>query len=150
MKPNPLPLALMVPMMIALGVAPSFAAATTVVKVKLKDPSTAEDVKAMQMTLDHDSVPAGQIRFEATNESKGLVHEMIVVNTDQDPSTFPYDAKNDKVVEGKVKSLGEVSELKPGKSGKLAVNLKPGSYVLYCNQGGHMHQGMWARFTVTP
>jgi uncharacterized cupredoxin-like copper-binding protein len=117
--------------------------------VELQDPSTADGITSMQMKLDHDSVPAGQVRFEAVNASKNLVHEMIVVKTDQDPSSFPYDAKKDEVIESKVKSLGEVSELKPGKSGHLAVNLRPGSYILYCNQAGHMHQGMWARFTVT-
>jgi uncharacterized cupredoxin-like copper-binding protein len=136
-------------MLVVLSVVPSLAA-TSVVKVELQDPSTSDDLKNMQMKLDHDTVPAGQVRFEATNESKGLVHEMIVVKTDQDPSTFPYDAKKDEVIEAKVKSLGEVSELKSGKSGKLTLNLKPGSYVLYCNQAGHMHQGMWAHFTVTP
>jgi uncharacterized cupredoxin-like copper-binding protein len=116
--------------------------------VELQDPSSDEDLKNMRMKLDHDAIPAGQVRFETTNESKGLVHEMIVVKTDQDPSTFAYDAKKDAVIEAKVKNLGEVSELQPGKSGKLTVNLKPGSYVLYCNQAGHMHQGMWTRFTV--
>ena len=68
----------------------------------------------MQMKLDHDTVPAGRVSFDATNESKGLVHEMIVVKTDQDPSTFLYDAKKDEVIEAKVKRLGEVSELKAG------------------------------------
>lgn len=103
----------------------------------------------MQMKLDHDSVPAGEVRFEAVNEFKSLVHEMILAKTDQDPSTFPYDAKKDEVIELMLKSLGEVAELKPGKSGHLSLRLKPASYVLYCNQAGHAHGGMWARFTVT-
>ena len=125
------------------------ASAATVVKVELQDSSTADGIQAMQMKLDHDSVPAGQVRFVAVNESKSLVHEMIVVKTDQDPSIFPFDLKKDKVIESKVKSLGEVSELKPGNSGHLPVSLKPGSYILYCNQPGHAHGGMWSRFTVT-
>ena len=136
---------------VTVGFAPAPAApAVTVVKVQLQDPSTADDLKTMEMKLDRNTVPAGQVRFEATNASKGLVHEMIVVKTDQEPSTFPYDAKKDKVIEAKVKSLGEVSELQPGKSGKLTLNLKAGAYILYCNQGGHVHQGMWTHFTVTP
>ena len=130
-----------------MGLSP--AVAGTVVKVELQDPSTADGGGSMQMKLDRDSVPTGQIRFEAVNDSKALEHEMILVKTDQDPSAFPYDAKKDRVVESKVKSLGEVPELKPGKSGHLSVNLKPGSYVLYCNQAGHVHQGMWARLSVT-
>jgi uncharacterized cupredoxin-like copper-binding protein len=117
------------------------ASAATAVKIELQDSSTGDGIKAMQMKLDHDSVPAGQVRFEAVNESKSLIHEMILAKPDQDPSTFPYDAK--------LKSLGEVAELKPGKSGHLSLRLKPASYVLYCNQAGHAHGGMWARFTVT-
>ena len=69
------------------------ASAATAVKVELQDSSTGDGIKAMQMKLDHDSVPAGEVRFEAVNESKSLVHEMILAKTDQDPSTFPYDAK---------------------------------------------------------
>jgi len=137
-------------MVLAILVASSFpAAAATIVKVELQDPSTDDAIKSMQMKLGRDSVPAGQVRFEAVNDSKSLVHEMIVVKTDHDPSSFPYDSKKDEVIEAKVKSLGEVSELEPGKSGHLSVNLKPGRYVLYCNQAGHMHQGMWAHFSVT-
>jgi uncharacterized cupredoxin-like copper-binding protein len=62
----------------------------------------------------------------------------------------PLACEKDKVIEAKVNSLGEVSELQPGKFGKLTVNLKPGAYILFCNQGGHVHQGMWTHFTVTP
>jgi uncharacterized cupredoxin-like copper-binding protein len=53
------------------------------------------------------------------------------------------------VIETQLKSLGEVEELKPGKSGKLTLNLKPGSYLLMYNQPGHWHAGMWTKFTVT-
>ena len=120
-----------IPILAVFNAVPALAA-TTVVKVQLQDPSTSDGLKTMQMKLDHDTVQTGKVSFDATNESKGLVHEMIVVKTDQDPSTFPYDAKKDEVVEAKVKSLGEVSELQRGKSGKLTLNLKPGSYVLYC------------------
>jgi uncharacterized cupredoxin-like copper-binding protein len=49
-----------------------------------------------------------------------------------------------------VKSLGEVEELQLGAAGKLTLNLKPGNYLLTCNQPGHLHGGMWSKFTVTP
>jgi len=139
--------AVMVAASAGFGLTPALAA--TVVKVEMQDPSTADGIKSMQMKLDHDSVAAGAVRFEAANESKGLVHEMIVLKTDKDPSTLPYDKKKDKVVESKTKSLGEVSELQPGKSGTLTLNMKPGAYLLYCNQAGHLHGGMWSKFTVT-
>jgi uncharacterized cupredoxin-like copper-binding protein len=77
------------------------------------------------------------------------VHELIVLQTDLDVSQLPYDPRKGKVLENQLKSLGEVEELKPGKSGKLTLSLKPGPYVLMCNQSGHWHAGMWAKFTVT-
>ena len=147
MKRHPISRMVMSAAMVVAGFSPAMAA--TLVKVEMQDPSTEDGIKSMQMKLDRDSVPAGEVRFEAVNGSKTLEHEMILVKSDQEPSSFPYDAKKDRVIEAKVKSLGEVSELKPGKSGHLSVNLKPGSYVLYCNQAGHLHQGMWARLNVT-
>jgi uncharacterized cupredoxin-like copper-binding protein len=83
------------------------------------------------------------------NESEALVHELIVLQTDLDVSQLPYDPRKGKVTETQLKSLGEVEELKPGKSGKLTLNLKPGPYLLMCNQPGHWHAGMWTKFTVT-
>jgi uncharacterized cupredoxin-like copper-binding protein len=48
-----------------------------------------------------------------------------------------------------VKTLGEVSDLDPGKEGKLTINLKPGEYLLFCNMKGHYQAGMLAHLTVT-
>ena len=59
-----------------------------------------------------------------------------------------YDEKRATVVEERIRSLGEISDLAPGASGKLAVNLKPGSYLLICNQPGHYKAGMVARLSV--
>jgi uncharacterized cupredoxin-like copper-binding protein len=27
--------------------------------------------------------------------------------------------------------------------------MKPGKYLLFCNQAGHLHGGMWSNLTVT-
>ena len=42
------------------------------------------------------------------------------------------------------------SQIKPGKSGSVSANLKPGAYILICGVGAgyHASQGMIARFTV--
>jgi uncharacterized cupredoxin-like copper-binding protein len=127
----------------------SVQAAGTAVQVRLEDASLNGSLEGMRIKLDRDTVKTGPVTFRVTNESKALVHELIVVQTDLDVSDFPYDPVKGTIDERKVKSLGEVSELKPGKSGKLTVNLKPGPYLLMCNQPGHWHAGMWTKFTVT-
>jgi uncharacterized cupredoxin-like copper-binding protein len=38
--------------------------------------------------------------------------------------------------------LGEVPELDPGKSGRLALRLSRGKYLLLCNVPGHFQLGM--------
>ncbi len=126
------------------------AQAATTVTVALEDSTTSPAVKGMAIKPDRTSAPAGQVTFEVANKSKSKVHEMLVVKTSQPATALPYDARTEEVDEDKIKSLGEVSELRPGKSGSLTLDLKPGSYLLLCNQPGHMRHGMWARFQVTP
>ena len=72
---------------------------------------------------------------------------VLPVSTANQP--LPYLADKLTLDESKTKSAGEVSELDPGKSGTLTVNLQPGTYLLVCNQPGHYAAGMWAMFTVT-
>jgi uncharacterized cupredoxin-like copper-binding protein len=127
----------------------SAAQAATIVKVELQDPSNGPAVKSMEMKPDRTSAPAGHVTFQVHNASTSLIHEMIVVKTDAPPSALPYDKKKNEVDEDKIKSLGEVSELPPGKSGNLSLDLKPGAYLLFCNQAGHLQGGMWTRFEVT-
>ena len=88
-------------------------------------------------------------RFHAVNQSKNLVHEVIVAR-DDGANELPMDDKHTRVNERRVQRLGEIADLAPGKSGKLTLNLKPGTYVLFCNQPGHYHDGMSAKLTVVP
>ena len=91
----------------------------------------------------------GRVTFQAENQSKTLVHEVIVVR-DDGAKDLPFDAKKSLVIENRIKRLGEIADLKPGKTGKLTLNLKPGTYVLICNQPGHYKDGMLAKVTVAP
>jgi len=135
----------------AAGLAASASAsAATTVNVALMDPSTDGSVQGMKMTATPDTVKAGVVTFQDINQSKGLVHEMILIRKPADGKQLPYDDKEQKVIEEKIKSLGEVSELDPGKSGKLTVTLSPGNYLLICNQASHYMSGMSTSFTVTP
>ena len=63
---------------------------------------------------------------------------------------LPYSEKDSDVIERRVKKLGEISDLKPGASGTLTLPLRPGNYVLLCNQPGHYRQGMWTKLIVSP
>jgi uncharacterized cupredoxin-like copper-binding protein len=131
----------------ALYVAPVDAA--TAVNVKLQDPSTNAAPSSMHIAVDRDSVPAGKVTFRAVNASKDQVHELIVVRVDSPPAALPYDEKKQEVVEKRIRDLGEVGDLKPGRSSTLTLNLRPGSYLLICNQPGHYRAGMSTPFTVT-
>lgn len=101
----------------------------------------------MGVTADAETVPAGEVTFEVTNASKDAIHEM-VVSPVRDPSKpLPYDKAMMRVDEEAAGHLGEVSELDPGKSGALRIDLKPGTYILYCNVPGHYALGMWTLVT---
>nr|WP_027046861.1 sulfocyanin-like copper-binding protein [Mesorhizobium loti] len=93
---------------------------------------------------------AGEVTFSVKNDSKDTVHEMIVMYLANPSKPLPYlDAEN-RVDEDRAGDKGEVSELDPGKSGTLTVELKAGKYLLICNVPGHYGAGMWAEFTVEP
>jgi uncharacterized cupredoxin-like copper-binding protein len=77
------------------------------------------------------------------------VHEVLIAR-DNGAKQLPLDAKRDRVIETRVHPLAEIADLAPGKTGKLSLNLKPGNYVLFCNQPGHYQDGMLARLTVKP
>ncbi|WP_292147035.1 plastocyanin/azurin family copper-binding protein [Mesorhizobium sp.] len=103
----------------------------------------------MKIQVDKQVVPAGKVTFEVTNTSKAAVHEMIVVPvTDPKKTTLPYISKENRVDEDAAGHLGEVSELDPGKSGSLTLDLKPGFYAVFCNIPDHFMNGMWATIKV--
>jgi uncharacterized cupredoxin-like copper-binding protein len=124
-------------------------AATTVVNVLLEDSSSDPAIGNMRISLDHSTVAAGRVKFRAINKSKNLIHEVIVVRVDPKKPSLPYDEKKGEVIEKQIQHLGEISELKPGAAGAITLSLKPGSYVLICNQPGHYKAGMVANFSVT-
>jgi uncharacterized cupredoxin-like copper-binding protein len=103
-----------------------------------------------QMTIKVDStkVAPGAVTFDVRNLSKEQIHEMIVIKSDGAGKPLPYDNGDQKVVEGRVQDLGEVSDLEPGKSGSLTLDLAPGKYILICNQPGHYMHGMRANLVV--
>jgi uncharacterized cupredoxin-like copper-binding protein len=104
----------------------------------------------MGITTDLSSVKEGKISFNVVNESKTLIHEMLVVKVKDFTDALPYNQQEAKVYEDQVADFGEVSELEPGHSGNLTVNLKTGNYLLLCNISGHYKMGMFTKLRVTP
>lgn len=110
--------------------------------------SKSMSMATMGIKLSTMSVPAGDVTFKATNDSKDTEHEMIVAPVPAGGKPLPFNAAQDRVDEEAAHSLGEVEGLDPGKSGTLTLKLKPGKYVLYCNIAGHYKAGMWTLLTV--
>lgn len=146
--------------LISLGISPALAGTTINVKLwdngdmnpdaKLGMGMHADLGKAMMgIDIDKTDVVAGPVTFDVRNSSKETVHEMIVVPVDDADAKLPYVNGESRIDEDAAGHLGEVSELDPGKSGSLTLDLKPGNYAVLCNVPGHFMNGMWKTFEVT-
>jgi uncharacterized cupredoxin-like copper-binding protein len=124
------------------------AAAAQTVAITLQDVSVDPSIAGMVIKVDPAKVKAGRVTLDAVNQSKNLVHEVLVIPAPPEGKELPYDRKQDTIVEKRVHSLGEISELKPGARGKLTLSLKPGTYLLLCNQPGHYKSGMSTKLVV--
>lgn len=131
----------------AVGIAllSSQAFADTTVKVDM----VGEGGGAMSYKVDQATIPAGKVKFVVTNTAMTEAHEMVLVKLKSADQAIPLIKSKHRVDESKLKSLGEVADLQPGKSGELDVNLKPGTYVILCNIKGHYESGMSSKLTVT-
>jgi uncharacterized cupredoxin-like copper-binding protein len=103
----------------------------------------------MSLTLDQPTIKAGKTTFLVHNDAVSEEHEMVLVKLKSADQAIAVVAAKHRVDENKLKSMGEVSELKPGEDGELKANLVPGSYVLLCNIKSHYEAGMHALLTVT-
>lgn len=133
----------------------------TKIKVQLWDKGAAAEIKTdmgvgmagdhtksnMGLKLSQKQANAGKVTFEVVNTSKETIHEMIVIPYPAD-GKVPYSDKDARFDEELAGHLGEVSELDPGKTGSLTLELKPGKYIVACNIATHYANGMWAVITV--
>lgn len=103
----------------------------------------------MTLTLDHSTIKAGETTFVVHNDAVTEEHEMVLVKLKSADQKIDVIASKHRVNEKQLKSLGEVSDLKPGTDGQLKAKLAPGSYLLLCNIKGHYEVGMHALLTVT-
>ena len=94
------------------------------------------------------TVPAGQVTFAVRNQGR-VAHEMVIVQTDAAPNMLKLDADGDADESGNGPKIGEVDDVGPGKTASETFTLKPGHYVLFCNQPGHYQMGMATALDVT-
>jgi uncharacterized cupredoxin-like copper-binding protein len=136
-------------MLLAAAGAAGAAAPAQSLGMKLQDSTSDPSIAHMRIVLDHETIKPGRVTLEAENQSKSIVHEVVVVR-EESGKDLPFDSRQSRVVESKLHRLGEIPDLKPGKTGKLTLNLKPGTYLMLCNEPGHYKDGMVAKLTVAP
>jgi uncharacterized cupredoxin-like copper-binding protein len=93
---------------------------------------------------------AGKTTIEAPNEGS-VEHELVLFKTNMDPAKLPTEA-NGEVDEEKLDEVaeeaGEIADVEAGDTKAEKFNLKPGTYVMFCNLPGHYAQGMYGTVTV--
>jgi len=105
--------------------------------------------KGYSIVLDHATKKTGDIVFNLDNKDGQVLHQFVVVQTDQPADKLPLGADS-KVDETGLKIVNRVDKIDVGQSSTLTANLAPGHYVLMCNIVGHYQLGMHADFTVAP
>ena len=134
--------------LLSIALAP-LAQAASVVNVIQEDPSAGHGIKHMMLMVSPRTVKAGEIVFHIRNISKDLQHEVLVIKPPAKLSAMPYSTKQRRLIESKIDKLADSGGQKPGQSYTMKVDLKPGKYLLICNQPGHYRAGMHTWLTVT-
>jgi len=98
------------------------------------------------ITLDPGEVGAGRVVFDTLNVSTGLVHEIEVFEGGSAGAILPVD--NTVADTNGLRLIDEVEDVVPGASASLAMDVRPGTYLIICNLPGHYTSGMWAYLTV--
>jgi len=76
-----------------------------------------------------------------------VTHDIKLARTDLAPDALPRSGSD--VDESKLDVLTKKTDVKRRDKVTLDVNLRPGSYVLFCNVSGHYQLGMHTGFKVT-
>lgn len=99
------------------------------------------------IALDPDTVDAGDVHFEVTNNGPS-VHEFVIFNTEFDEDSLPMDGATVDENDAGIEVVDELEDLDADTTTDLDVPLDAGSYVIICNVEGHYQSGMHTTLTV--
>jgi uncharacterized cupredoxin-like copper-binding protein len=91
------------------------------------------------------SAKAGRITFVATNRGT-VAHELELVRWARSPRAVPV--RNNRASFDERREVGEVEDIRPGRTKRFTVRARAGKYLLLCNVPGHFQAGQRTRFTV--
>jgi uncharacterized cupredoxin-like copper-binding protein len=95
------------------------------------------------------SVKAGLVKLDVKNAAdNNMEHELVVLKTELADNALPV--SKGLVLEHKLRKIGEVEDIAPGKNKNVSFKLTPGHYVLICNKRGHYEAGMHTALVVAP
>ncbi len=119
-------------------------------------PASPSGAGALQITMNDDfftpniaTTKAGSVTISTPNSGQ-LVHELVLVKSQADPSKLPTTSDGE-VDEAKLEAagqdVGEIADVSPGSTKKGTFKLPPGRYVMFCNIPGHYAAGMYGTIT---
>jgi uncharacterized cupredoxin-like copper-binding protein len=101
--------------------------------------------KEFSVAANPGNTKSGKVTFKVTNDGK-VHHEMVVVPIAAGASATSLASASGEASEDG--SPGEIPGIDPGQTKTVTIDLKPGTYVLLCNEPGHFAGGMATTFTV--
>jgi ZIP family zinc transporter len=99
------------------------------------------------LTLPAAGLAPGRVRLVFENAGAST-HELAVFKTDLAADGLPMAGSAVDEDDPRLRLVGEVEDVKPGRSGRVSLDLDAGHYVLICNVPGHYQLGMRADLTV--
>ena len=100
------------------------------------------DIIPLNATKSH--TPVGKVTFVVRNAGK-LEHEFVVIRTNKAAGQLAATGAKDAPEKG---VMGEIEEVPPGATKRLALALKKGHYALICNLTGHWSKGQFVDFYI--
>jgi caa(3)-type oxidase subunit IV len=104
---------------------------------------------SFQIQFSQYTAQAGPVTFHIVNGADDMLHEFILIQSDQPADQLPTDDTTGRVKEDAVTIITSAEDIPPSQSRNVTVNLAAGHYVIVCNLPGHYEQGMRVDFNVT-